>query len=159
MQLFSKTDPAKAVTQVTTIRGQTMATLPPEMAPADLVAALLATSGSSGTTPALPTSTGSPVNPTAAAGAGNSLVAVNSDGLVSIDDSVIKRYGLLIVCLLAGNLLLTIALIIFAVFTCVRRGTSKRSTRTSPPTYVPVKNGFDHQDEEFVGNSQRPYSH
>jgi saccharopepsin len=37
MKLFAKTDPVKAASQVATIRGKTMAGMPPEIAPSTLI--------------------------------------------------------------------------------------------------------------------------
>jgi saccharopepsin len=141
MQLLSRLNTTKAVSQVTTIRGKTMASLPPELAPATLVKLL---NGGSGT--ASSSSTGG----AKLAVAGNS-TSGSSDSAFSIgniDGEIVKTYGSIAIALLATNVVVGLVLLGFAVLNCVRRGSDKR--RGIPGTgasthYVPV--GLD--DEAF----------
>lgn len=153
MQLLSQVDSAKAIAQVTTIRGKTMSTLPPEIDATTLVDFLK--SGNIGPTP---TTTDVIGGPTTAAAGGNklskagSLAANQTDDDIhnfTIDRETVKKYGLIVVCLLGANVLIGLVLVVFAVFGCVRRGSSRKTaaTRTVSPHYAPVKN-LDH-DEVF----------
>ncbi|KDR74825.1 hypothetical protein GALMADRAFT_141158 [Galerina marginata CBS 339.88] len=185
IQLLSKIDPAKAISEVATIRGKTMATLPPEMDPSTLVGILMGTGTGTGTGD--PTSAG-PVAPTAAstdgpaptssdadglssANEGSSRTKSNSDvdlalggsggsdGIVTIDASLVKKYGLIAFCLLGANLLVGLVLIVLGVLACVRRGSTKRglaATRAGAPVYVPVKS-MD-RDEGYSDSYQKGYS-
>ncbi|KAF8963536.1 aspartic peptidase domain-containing protein [Flammula alnicola] len=176
MQLLSKIDPAKAIAQVASIRGQTMASLPPELDPATLVALLTGLSPDPTTTNGIvsPSATDSSTLPdsTSAAGdssdssskgsgpsnAGNNLLSANDNGGITVDESTVKHYGLIIVCLLSANVLLSLVLIVLGIMACVRRGSSrKNATRAGAPHYVPVKNAVDPQDEAYSGGYQKTY--
>jgi saccharopepsin len=167
MQLLSTLDPATAISQVATIRGQTMANLPPELDPATFVGLLI--SNGTGTDP---TSAAASPNPTSSSDASEGLSSVDSDSTktksgvdlaigddqtVTIDGSLVKKYGLIIICLLGANVLIGVVLIVFGVLACVRRGSSrKNATRASAPVYVPVKSM--EQDERYSDLPQKRYS-
>ncbi|KIM38854.1 hypothetical protein M413DRAFT_447551 [Hebeloma cylindrosporum] len=168
MQLLSQIDSAKAVAQVASIRGKTMSTLPPEMDPATLVGILMAGGGDNPTPTATdvigaPTSTGVNGNETRpgdlTSKKGTNLVS-GSDGAFSytIDDETVKKYGLIVICLLGANLLIGLILLVFGVLGCIRRGSSRAaSTRTVAPHYVPVKS-LDHDEAYTAPSYQKQYS-
>ena len=137
MQLLSTTDPKKAVSQVATIRQRTMADLPPELPPAEVVRLVKP-----------PTTSGDPTESATSKAKG---LAKTDSGSLSDEDSLyttfgvgaedIKKYGLIALCLLGANVLIGFVLLVIAVLAWVRRGRSGRAARpTGPATqYVPVK--------------------
>jgi saccharopepsin len=144
MQLLSEVDAAKAAAQVASIRGKTLATLPPEMDPATLIGLL----GGSAT---VPTPTASDVigGPTTtdstkstSTSKANSLAAGHGNNVY--DNDTVKHYGLIVIGLLGANLLIGLVLIAFAVVGCIRRGTSRKAASRNLD-YAPVKNvDLDH---------------
>lgn len=176
LQLLNKTNPATADAQVTSIRGQTMASLPPELDPAALVNLLMngdtnvpdsdvETPTSTDTPPAntdsatLPDSTGSGAG---AANFENGKTLASNPGAAagSFEDPLVRSYGPVIIGLLAGNLLLTMSLIAFAVMAWIRRGSSKKqhAGRVIDPHYVPVKTASDYQEEGYLNAYSKPYA-
>ena len=170
IQLLSEVDPAKAIEQVTTIRGNTLSTLPPEIDPVTLVD-ILQGGGSSTVTDLTPSATD--VIPPAATGnngdesrpgdlksnKGTSYVSDNDSGnSLIIDDGTIKKYGLIIICLLGANVLIGLILIVFGVLGCIRRGSSRKAaTRAVAPQYAPVKS-LDYDEAYAAPSYQKQHS-
>lgn len=122
MKLFAKTDPVKAASQVATIRGKTMAGMPPEIAPSTLIKL---------------------INGGAVAAAGSSANSTKSASnldasVLSVSGETIAKYGLIAVLLLSANVIIGLALLVFAILNCVRRESSKSVSRAAPQ-YIPVK--------------------
>ena len=162
MQLLNEIDPVKAAAQVKTIRGETMASMPPEIAPADLLELL----GGSNESPG-PSTIASPTKPAGAAAESStskSSVDASIGGAhvsVNIDDEV-KRYGLIAIGLLAANLLIGLVLVGFGIMSCIRRGSARKNSRdvvtAAAPQYVPVKlqeeggySGYRDQPQKYYG--------
>lgn len=148
IQLVNKTDPATANSQVASIRGQTVASLPPEMSPADLVAILLGPKGTS------LNSTDEDI----------SLGAGRNSGFGTLSDAAtLHRYAPIIIFLLVLNLALTLSLIACAAMMWVRRGYPSSRNRRSMPReidlqYMPVKNSAEHHHHESHSSVyMRPY--
>jgi len=113
MQLLSRTNSTRAVAQVSTIRGTKLASLPPELPPTTLVRLLNSSSEPDG----------DPVGPTNTA---SSAMSVKGNGLdISITEQTVRTYGLLIVCLLVANVIISLALFTFAVLRYMRKGGSR----------------------------------
>ena len=112
-----------------------MTTLPPELPPATLVGLL---NSSSPTEPS-----GGPAGPTNTA---SSAMSVKGNGLdVSITEQTVRTYGLLIVCLLVANVIISLALFTFAVLRYMRKGVG-RARPSSIKNYDPVKSSQDDND-------------
>ena len=144
LQLLSRTNSTGAVSQVTTIRGKQLATLPPELPPATLVGLF---NSSSLTEPS-----GDPAGPTNTA---SSAMSVKGNGLdVSITEQTVRTYGLLIVGLLVANVIISLALFTFAVLKYRRKGGS-RARPSSMKHYDPVKLSQDDNDS-YSAPYQKP---
>ena len=169
MQLLSTTNPATADAQVISIRGQTMASLPPELDPATFVNLLINAAsdsnvGTDTSTDMSPANTDTATLPDSAdAGFENGKTLVSNLGAAvgSYEDPLVRSYGPVIIGLLAGNLLVTLCLIAFAVMAWLRRGSSKKqqASRVIDPHYVPVKfkNVSDHEDG-YSSTYSKPYA-
>ncbi|KAF8892820.1 aspartic peptidase domain-containing protein [Gymnopilus junonius] len=182
IQLLSTLDPAKAISEVATIRGQTLASLPPEMDPTRLVGLVTNIEASSGAAAFFQSSSASSaiVTPTSSSGS----PSLDSDGpksksktdvqlavggaggvgqAVFIDGSVVDKYGSVIVGLLAANLFVGLLLLIFGVLSYVKRGSSKNLGRKNtidppgPPVYVPVKNVDQDEGYRFSEANMKRY--
>jgi len=167
IQLLSEVDPVKANEQVTTIRGRTLSTLPPEIDPTTLVR-ILQGGGSSTVTGLTPSATD--VIPPAATGVngdesrpgdskskGATFVSDSGDSF-TIDDGTIKKYGLIVICLLGANVLIGLILIVFGILGCIRRGSSRKAaTRAVAPQYTPVKS-LDYDEAYAAPSYQKQYS-
>jgi hypothetical protein len=69
-------------------------------------------------------------------------MSVKGNGLdVSITEQTVRTYGLLIVCLLVANVIISLALFTFAVFRYMRKGGSR--ARPSSIKHYPVKSSQD----------------
>ncbi|PPR00386.1 hypothetical protein CVT26_009667 [Gymnopilus dilepis] len=154
IQLLSTLDHAKAITEVTTIRRQTLSTLPPEIDPTKLVG-MLSQADSEADAGATTTS---PANDAYVVDGKPTLPSASNGQSASQDGSVVDKYGPIIVALLAANLLVLLVLVILAVLSYMRRGSSsKKSSRrgvldsTGAPVYAPVKGT---EAEEVQGFSQ-----
>jgi saccharopepsin len=151
-----------------------MSTLPPEIDPATLVGLLKGGGGPTGPTPTditptmtdvigMPTATGIDGNETPPGdlkgSKGKNLVS-GSDLTASftVDGEMVKKYGLIVICLLGANVLIGLILLVLGVLGCIRRGSSRKAAaRAVAPTYAPVKN-LDY-DEAYVAPSyQKQYS-
>ncbi|KAF5325311.1 hypothetical protein D9619_009569 [Psilocybe cf. subviscida] len=168
VRLLAQTDPLKAKQQVITIRSATMANMPPEIDPATLIGYLTGSSAA----PSTPSSTtpDSPDSIAVAESGGSDSAAVpaptgdhkafsadiNANGVnIAIDESTLKKYGLIAIALLGLNSIIGIVLIVLGVLGCVRRGSPKKSASgRNAPVYVPVKT---HGHDEY-GGYQKPYS-
>ena len=146
MQLLSRIDSQKAVSQVASIRKRTMASLPSELLPATLVKLLRGSSPSATSV--------DPTSPTLSVKGGTKpAVHLTSDdgtsfNLGSIDGESLKKIGLLALVLLATNLIVGLVLLVFAVLNCVKRGSDKKGGRpfmggAAATQYVPVKEEDD----------------
>jgi len=142
MQLLSRLDAPKAVSQVDAIRVKTMASLPPEIAPATLVQLLGGSSLSPGTNGDPATGSNKP-NVHAASNSGDSLL----DGDIG---EIVKKYGLIAIILLALNVVVGLVLLVLAVLNCMRRGSRRRQVipGTASTDYTAV--GLD--DEIYSTN-------
>jgi saccharopepsin len=155
MQLLSRIDSQKAVSQVATVRKRTMTSLPPELSPT-ILARLLQGSSPSATSV-------DPISPTLSVDKGGTKPAVHlttDDGtsfnIGSIDVESLKKIGLVGLVLLATNLIVGLVLLVFAVLNCVRRGSDKKSGQpfvggTAATQYVPVKM----EDDVYPGYQKR----
>ncbi|KAF8148451.1 aspartic peptidase domain-containing protein [Crassisporium funariophilum] len=167
MQLLSQIDPVKAVEQVTSIRGKTLASLPPLIDPATLVGLLGGTSSGTPATPppvstALPSLTDAPIpNPTSTDSADSaeggvskvkSAIATNLSAVgnyvVSFDESSLKGFGYVLIGLLGANFLIGVILIVLGIIAC-KRGSAVGSRKSvslagtgsqAQGQYVPLKN-------------------
>jgi saccharopepsin len=174
IQILSKTDPAKAIAQVASIRGKTMSTLPPEIDPTTLVGFLKAGGGTiptgSDITPTatdvmnVPTSTGVDGDESRPADLKSKSKGTNfvsgSDAAYSftVDNETVKKYGLIVICLLGANVLIGLILLVLGVLGCIRRGSSRKAaTRTVDPHYIPVKS-LDHDEAYAAPSYQKQYS-
>ncbi|PPR01701.1 hypothetical protein CVT26_013099, partial [Gymnopilus dilepis] len=166
IQLLPTLDHAKAITEVTTVRRQTLATFPPEIDPAKLVGMLSqadseADAGATTTSPASDAYAPSPnhnthteLTPTQI-----DVTVPGGDGqTASQDGTVVDKYGPIIVALLAANLLVLLVLVILGILSYMRRGSSSKKNgrrgvldSKGAPVYAPVK-GAD--AEEAQGFSQ-----
>ncbi|CAA7263719.1 unnamed protein product [Cyclocybe aegerita] len=165
MQLLSLVDPTEAVSEVATIRGKTLATLPPEIDPATLVRILTGTdapspSGTSGAPPIEPTDGSSPESKAKEKPIlGVSSPSVGEEGVgLAVDGETFKKYALAAILLLAANIVIGLVLIVFAVLGCMRRGSAasrKSSVRAVAPQYAPVKL----EEEGYSGHYQQGYKH
>jgi saccharopepsin len=163
MQFLTEIDTTKAIAQVESIRGKTLAGLPAEMAPADLVKLL---TGGGGDVPS-PTATHDPVEPTGDANLsegkgpkvkGSIDTAEGNNSLnLSVSDEAVKKYGLIALILLGANVAIGLILIGFSIASCIRRGrSSKRSVVSAgPPQYAPVKLQEDYSTPSY--GYQQPY--
>jgi hypothetical protein len=169
MQVLSLTDPQSAIADVLNVRMAQFASRPPEVQGI-----------SSGLTPALPGSTrnstlatlpqpGSNSSSTSSTGSSSgdgagpssdalakNLASTSGDGTTTTtSDPVLRKYALIIIGLLGGNLLLVIVLVVIGVGLCIKKGAS-RVTRGA--TYAPVKlpPAFKGEVEAFEGD--RRYS-
>ncbi len=143
LQLLSRTNSTGAVSQVSTIRGKKLATLPQELPPASLVRLF---NSSSLTEPS-----GDPVGPTNTA---SSAMLAKVNGLnVSIKEQTVRTYGLLIFCLLVTNVIFSLALLTFAVLGYMRKGAS-RIRPSSITHYDPVESSQD--DNYYSAPYQKP---
>jgi hypothetical protein len=154
-----------------------MSTLPPEIDPTTLVGLLKSGGGSTSPTPTgsdiIPTATGVIDVPTSTGvtgdetrptdlkskSKGTSFVS-GSDPAYSftIDNETVKKYGLIVICLLGANVLIGLILLVFGVLGCIRRGSSRRAaTRAVAPHYVPVKS-LDHDEGYAAPSYQKQYS-
>lgn len=163
IQLLSTLDPAKAISEVTTIRGQTLASLPPEMDPATFVN--LITSSESSTAPAasLNSDNHDSVHPSSSASPNShsltsdktisashflaTISPVKGPQTVSTDGNIVDKYGMAIVGLLAANLFIGFVLLVFVVLPYTRKGALSKKNPSGRTVYVPVK-GID-QDEGY----------
>ncbi len=89
------------------------------------------------------------------------LVSNQGAAVGSYEDPLVRSYGPVIIGLLAGNLLVTLCLISFAVMAWLRRGSSKKqqASRVVDPHYVPVK--FKDVSDHEAGYSStysKPYA-
>ena len=137
MQLLSTTDPKKAIPQVATIRQRTMADLPPELSPTEVVRLLKpAATASDPTEPAASKAKGLAKTDSGSLAEGNSLYTTFGIGAEDV-----KKYGLIALCLLGANVIIGLVLLVVAVLTWLRRGRSSRSARPRglATQYVPVK--------------------
>lgn len=149
-----------------------MSTLPPEIDPTTLVDFLKAGGDPTGPTSTdltptatdvigVPTSTGTDGNETPPDNlkSGKKLVSENNlTASFTVDGEMVKKYGLIVICLLGANVLIGLILLVLGVLGCIRRGSSRKAaTRAVAPTYVPVKS-LD-EDEAYVAPSyQKQYS-
>ncbi|KAF9530508.1 aspartic peptidase domain-containing protein [Crepidotus variabilis] len=141
IQLLNQITPDKAVAQVASIRGKTLATLPIEISPAELLQIISSDSN------ALPTSTDTPIEPTGKSSANNksktstSELSTDGNGLnLNVDTEDLKKYGLIAIGLLCVNALIGVVLIVFAVLNCVRKGATRKSGPIMASSqYAPVK--------------------
>lgn len=165
VRLLPQTDPVKAKQQVRTIRGATMANMPPEIDPATLIDYLTGSnSAPSGTTdpPAAAAeadSSGTVALPTPTESHNAFTADTNSDGVnITIDKSEFRKYGLIAISLLGLNCIIGLVLVVLGVLGCIRRGSSKKSASgRSAPLYVPVKTSGDHASDDYPAY-QKPYS-
>ena len=154
MQLLSTIDTKKAVSQVDTIRRRTMADLPPELPPAEVVRLLKPSVTSTGFT--------GPASAAAPSEHRKGSIKAAISGSASEDNSLyttygigaedLKKYGLIALCLLGTNVLIGLILLVVFVFNWVRRGSAfggrgcrARVMGVSTP-YVPVKPQEDGSD-------------
>ena len=130
MQLLSRINSTRAVSQVSTIRGNKLASLPPELPPITLVKLL---NDSSPAEPG-PTNTASPA-----------MLAEGSWLNISIKEQTVRTYGLVVVCLVAANVIISLALLAFVVLGCVRKGASRAQPMKagSMTQYHPVESSLD----------------
>ncbi|PPR06744.1 hypothetical protein CVT24_013051 [Panaeolus cyanescens] len=154
MKLVSTLDPAKAIEQVATIRGQTLASLPPEMNPSDLVALLTGATAP----PHLPTGSFSDVSPTPTHDLekGNNVSshlnsASNAANILSENWPDIKKWGFLAIGLLALNALIGIALLIMGCMMYIRKGARARG----PPAVNTMGVGYANTSSGPASSNRR----
>jgi len=142
IQLLNTTDTKKAISQVATIRGKTMASLPPELPPAELVKLL----------PGGPSSPTTSVRPSQTTGSKKAQANVASEDygnpLSTVD---VKKYGLIGFSLLGANIVIGLVLLVFAVLSCVRKGRARKrnAQTTTARQYVPVHLHDDRESEAY----------
>ncbi|KAF9036300.1 aspartic peptidase domain-containing protein [Panaeolus papilionaceus] len=166
MKLVSTLDPAKAIQQVATIRGQTLASMPPEMDTAQLITILTGNAPPPGTNtvPPLPPSSTDITGPSPVSSSpfpsptddpsnngddnlekgGNSLLndlnsASGAANILSENWPAIKKWGYLAVGLLALNALIGIVLLIMGCMMCIRKG---GRARNGPPAVSTMGAGY-----------------
>ncbi|KAJ7445432.1 aspartic peptidase domain-containing protein [Mycena latifolia] len=116
MQLLSQTDPTSAKADVTNVRMAQLANNPPEGIPASFQPLTIVETPPTGTIAASLLESGASSNST------------------STPDSLVSKYGPIIVGLLGANLLVVVVLAVIGLALCVKRGRKSRA-----PRYVPVK--------------------
>jgi len=137
IQLLNTTDTKKAISQVATIRGKTMASLPPELPPAELVKLLGG--------PSSPTTSVRPSQTKGSKKAQANVASEDGNPLSTVD---VKKYGLIGLSLLGANIVIGLVLLVFAVLSCVRKGRArKRNAQTTARQYVPVHLQDDGESE------------
>jgi len=127
---------------VQTIRSETLKGLPPTIDPEDLMALL--------------ENHTRPSSAERVSSAKNAITVSSGDHTITISEDTFKKYAVWVLVFLAANMLIGLALIAFAVMSCVRRGTSKRTAmqrNVMAPQYAPVKT----KDDEGYGGYNTPY--
>ena len=143
IQLLSQIDIAKAKAQVQTIRGETLKGLPSTVDPEDLMVLL--------DTPTRPSSAERITE------AKNAITLSSGDHTITISEETFKKYAIWVLVFLAANTLIGMALIAFAVLSCIRRGSSKRTAmqrNLMAPQYAAVKTK---DADEGYGGYNTPY--
>jgi saccharopepsin len=143
MQFLAQTDPQTAIRDVQTVRMAQLANLDPELQgiPDGFVAA---TPGS--TPPSIPASS-------AGSDSASNAVAI-ADASSGSRYSIVQKYGLIIIGLVGGNLLVLLVLLVVNIVSCVKRRASSGSPRGAKYAQVRFKEAEPLEAEEFQEQSR-----